>query len=126
MAPGYPYYQYEGSYPENTPCSGQYYLPDVSGGAKLTADFAGRTITLLYYYSDNCGSFARIENAPSGQWAFLDRSDDGGATWDPVYEPVEEGIDYAYTKVGNNLRGRLSRAALVAEDGRVLARTEWY
>jgi hypothetical protein len=125
-SPGYPYYQYEGLYPTQTPCSGSYYLPPVSGGAIKTAIFQGRTITLKYYYNGGCGSFARIDNAPSGQcWAFLDRSNDGGWTWDNVAEPVDPGITYAYTKVGNNLNGRVSRAALVCGN-LVLARTNWY
>lgn len=129
-SPGYPHYRYEGLYPPQTPCSGRYYLPSVRGGATKTATYQGRTITLKYYYNGGCGSFARIENAPSGQcWAYLDRSDDGGRTWDTVTEPVDSGITFAYTKVGNNLNGRLSRAALVCRgstSGIVLARTNWY
>jgi hypothetical protein len=130
-SPGYPYYQYEGLYPTQTPCSGRYYLPQVSGGATRTASYQGRTITLKYYYHGECGSFARIENAPSGQcWAYLDRSNDGGQTWANVTEPVDPGINYAYTKVGNNLSGRVSRAALVCRGSGssfvVLARTNWY
>ena len=130
-SPGYPYYQYEGLYPTQTPCSGRYYRPQVSGGATKTVIRNGRTITLKYYYHGSCGSHARIENAPSGEcWAYLDRSNDGGRTWANVTEPVDPGISYAYTKVGNNLNGRVSRAALVCRGSGstflVLARTSWY
>lgn len=125
-SPAYPYYQYEGLYPTQTPCSGRYYLPPVRGGATRTVTYQGWIITLKYYYHGECGSFARIENAPSGQcWAYLDRSNDNGQTWANVAEPVDPGINFAYTKVGNNLSGRVSRAALVCGGG-VLARTNWY
>ncbi|MFG3497394.1 hypothetical protein [Streptomyces sp. NPDC047928] len=123
-------YAYEGVYPGSTPCSGRYYLPsDVPGGATRSVSYAGRTVTLKYYYNGGCGSFARIENAPTDCEAYLDRSDDGGATWVNVSEQVESGLNYAYTKMGNNLNGRYSRAALVCglgSTGVVLARTNWY
>lgn len=124
--PGYPYYEYEGLYPTQTPCAGDYALPDVEGGATLTASHAGQTMTLTYYYHDACGSFARIENAlPERCSAILDRSNNGGQTWDDVVEPVEPGSTVASTQIGNNLDGRRSRAALVC-DNILLARTKWY
>lgn len=124
--PGYPHYKYEGLYPTETPCSGRYFLPNVKGGATRTATFEGRKITLKYYYNPGCGSFARVENAPSGRCeAWLDRSDDDGSTWATVKEPVDTNINFAFTKVGNNLQGRLSRAALIC-NGDLVVRTNWY
>jgi hypothetical protein len=115
-------YANEGLYPESTSCSGSYYSPVPN----RTVSYNGYTITLKYFYNGGCGSFARIENAPTDCWAFLDRSDDGGDSWVNTIEPVEAGLDYAYTKIGNNLDGRVSRAALVCDDTNVLARTDWY
>ena len=80
---------------------------------------------MTYRYSDGCGSYARIDGAPTECSAFVDRSEDGGRTWDNFAEPVDTGLDYAYTKVASNLDGRVSRAALVC-DHLVLARTAWY
>ncbi|WP_327721631.1 hypothetical protein OG381_44205 [Streptomyces sp. NBC_00490] len=112
----------EGLYPEQTSCSGRYYQPNVPGGATKTVVYAGRTITLKYFYSPGCGSFARIENAPEGCAAHSNRD---GSTIVWVLETVDPGIDYAYTKVINNLDGRLSKAVLFCNDQR-LAETAWY
>ncbi|MFI0977748.1 hypothetical protein ACH4SP_12125 [Streptomyces sp. NPDC021093] len=120
----YPKFTYEGKYPENTPCSGSYSLIH-----RTSANVNGRTITLKYFYAGGCGSFARIENAPQGCYAWLDRTSyvpSGNPTsWDWVRESVDSGINYAYTQVGNNLNGRVSRAALVC-GSTVHARTAWY
>jgi len=118
---GYGTYANEGLYPESTSCSGAYSSPV----GNRTVSYGGYTITLKYFYNGGCGSFARIENAPTNCRAYLDRSDDGGDNWVNTSEPVEAGLTYAYTKIGNNLDGRVSRAALVC-DGGVLDRTNWY
>ncbi len=116
---GYPRFANEGKYPGSTGCS--YRLQQ-----SRTATYAGRRVTLKYFYSGGCGSFARIENAPRACSAWLDRTANGSTSrWDYVGETVDAGIDYAYTKVGNNLSGRYSRAALVCNGG-VIARTGWY
>jgi hypothetical protein len=121
---GYPQFTYEGTYPENTPCSGSYSLIH-----STSATVNGRTITLKYFYSSGCGSFARVENAPQGCYAWLDRTSyvpSGTPTsWDWVAESVDSGTDYAYTEIGSNLNGRESRAALVCGNT-VYARTAWY
>jgi hypothetical protein len=113
----------EGLYPEQTSCSGRYYQPGVPGGATKTAVYGGRTITLKYFYSPGCGSFARIENAPQGCAAHSNRLTDSGIVW--VLETVDPGINYAYTKVINNLNGRQSKAVLFCDNQR-LAETAWY
>ncbi|MEU7278133.1 hypothetical protein AB0A69_04980 [Streptomyces sp. NPDC045431] len=105
-------YAYEGSYPTVSGCSGTFAL-------KYTTGASG--ITLKYFYSSKCGSFARIENAPQGCVAVAQRADGGG--W--VSESVDPGINYAYTKIANNLNGRLSRAILSC-NGHDLASTPWY
>jgi hypothetical protein len=121
---GYPRFANEGSYPESTSCN--YRLLQ-----SRSADWHGRSIRLKYFYSGGCGSFARIENAPRECSVWLDRTPDGDTVggWDYVGETVDPGIDYAYTQVGNNLSGRLSRGALVCHSGGtnwVIARTGWY
>ncbi|WP_152588151.1 hypothetical protein [Nostoc sphaeroides] len=121
-SPGYPNYTYEGKYPEATPC--RYNLLQ-----SKKATWTGSTITLKYFYSDGCGSFARIENAPPYCSVYLDRTrstNPNPTRWDYVGETVDPGINFAYTKVGNNLSGRLSRAALVCGTGTVVTRTNWY
>ncbi len=116
---GYPRFAHEGKYPEATGCS-------FSLQQSRTGSYGGRTITLKYFYSNGCGSFARIENAPRACSAWLDRTPTRNTSnWDYVGETVDSGINYAYTKVGNNLSGRYSRAALVCNGG-VIARTSWY
>ncbi|WP_138497885.1 hypothetical protein [Nostoc sp. PA-18-2419] len=121
-SPGYPNYTYEGKYPESTPC--RYSLLQTK-----KATWTGSTITLKYFYNGKCGSFARIENAPPYCRVYLDRtrsSNPNPSSWDYVGETVDPGINFAYTKVGNNLGGRLSRAALVCGTGTVVTRTNWY
>ncbi len=121
-SPGYPNYTYEGKYPESTPC--RYNLQQ-----SKSATWAGSKITLKYFYSGQCGSFARIDNAPPYCKVYLDRtrsSNPNPSSWDYVGETVDPGINFAYTKVGNNLSGRLSRAALVCGTGTVVTRTNWY
>jgi hypothetical protein len=118
----YPRFTYEGSYPTQTPCSGAYQLLQ-----SRTASWGGRTITLKYFYNGGCGSFARIENAPSDCWVILDRTPvHSTASWSWVEETVDPGDNFAYTKMGNNLNGRYSRGALACGPGSVLARTDWY
>lgn len=117
---GYPSFTYEGSYPESTPC--RYSLLQ-----SRTAAWGGRTITLKYFYSGGCGSFARIDNAPGDCSVFLDRTPtQSTSSWNYVGETVDAGINYAYTMIGNNLNGRYSRGALVCGPGTVLTRTAWY
>ncbi|MGK5637419.1 hypothetical protein ACSNOK_03750 [Streptomyces sp. URMC 126] len=113
----------EGLYPGKTSCSGQYHQPNVPGGATKTAVWAGRTITLRYFYSRGCGSYARIDNAPRGCAAHSNRLAGSSIVW--VLETVDPGIDYAYTKVINNLDGRKSKAVLFCNDQR-LAETAWF
>ncbi|RNG19280.1 hypothetical protein [Streptomyces botrytidirepellens] len=114
---------HEGRYSEQTACSGRYTQPNVRGGATKKAVYQGRTITLKYFHNSGCGSFARIENAPQGCAAHSNRLDGSKIVW--VLETVDPGIDYASTKVINNLDGRRSRAVLIC-DNQTLASTAWY
>lgn len=120
--PGYPAFAHEGRYPEATPCN--YRLQQ-----SRTGTWGGRRIALKYFYSGGCGSFARIDNAPRDCVALLDRSTNGGRTWSWIQETVDPGINFAYTMVGNNLSGRVSRAALACGPSaprQVITRTNWY
>jgi hypothetical protein len=119
---GYPRFAHEGVYPEKSGC--KYRLTRSAKGV-----WGGRTIPLRYYYSGRCGSFARIDNAPRSCKVWLDRTPDrdtvGG--WDFVGETVDPGLNFAYTKVGNNLGGRLSRGALTCGPrNTVIVRTPWF
>ena len=118
--PGYPMFAYEGVYPNSTPCRDRFQLQH-----RITSTYQDREVVLSYYYHDDCGSFARIDGAPERCAAVVDRSIDGGASWTWVREYVEPGLDFAYTMMGNNLEGRVSRGALVCDEY-VLARTEWW
>jgi len=118
--PGYGRFAYERSYPAAKCAFGQV-------GATRSASWKGRSVTLRYLYSGKCGSYARIDNAPADCKVYLDRTPSSNrAHWDWVAETVDPGINYAYTQVGNNLNGRLSRGALVCGAGQVLTRTGWY
>jgi hypothetical protein len=119
-SPGYPRFSYEGLYPEQTWCNGHFRLQQSRVGY-----WNGRSITLKYFYSDGCGSFGRIENAPRECYVIVDRSTDWGRTWAWVLETVDAGDTFAYTKLANNLNGRVSRAALAC-NGNLITRTNWY
>ncbi|NJP48670.1 hypothetical protein HCJ93_00920 [Streptomyces sp. SBST2-5] len=111
-------YSMEGQYPTISSCSGTFRQV---GGTKYADGMA-----LKYFYSDKCGSFARIENSRSNCAAVLERSNNGTGRADGwVSETVDPGINYAYTKIGNNLNGRVSRAMLTC-DGHIMATTAWY
>jgi hypothetical protein len=119
---GYPRFAHEGLYPERSGC--KYRLQNSAKGR-----YGGRTISLRYYYSGRCGSFARIDNAAPSCRVWLDRTPDGDTVggWDFVGETVDPGIDFAYTQVGNNLGGRLSRGALTCgKENGVIVRTPWF
>ncbi len=111
-------YAFEGQYPTVSGCNGSFRQI----GPTETAD----GMALKYFYSDKCGSFARIENSRANCAAVLERSNTGAGRADGwVSETVDSGINYAYTKIGSNLNGRVSRALLTC-DGHVLADTNWF
>ncbi|CAL9345729.1 hypothetical protein [Streptomyces sp. enrichment culture] len=111
-------YAREGQYPTVSGCAGTF--------RQVGATRYAEGMALKYFYSATCGSFARIENSRTNCEAVLERSDNGVGRSDGwVSETVDAGITYAYTKIGNNLNGRVSRA-LLACDGHVWAQTGWY
>jgi hypothetical protein len=111
-------YGMEGQYPTVSSCAGTF---QQVGATRYAGGMA-----LKYFYSSKCGSFARIENSRANCAAVLQRSNSGTGRVDGwVSETVDPGINYAYTKIGNNLNGRVSRA-LLACDGDDLVFTNWY
>ncbi|PZT70266.1 hypothetical protein DN402_32540 [Streptomyces sp. SW4] len=111
-------YGMEGQYPTISSCAGTF--------RQVGSTRYAEGMALKYFYSDKCGSFARIEKSRANCAAVLERSNTGAGRADGwVSETVDPGIDYAYTMIGNNLNGRVSRA-LLACDGHVLAQTGWY
>jgi hypothetical protein len=117
---GYPAFEYEGDYQEQTPCKDLFEVFETHD-----VSYGNQTITLKYLYHGDCGSYARIENAPTSCAAILERTTDHGVSWAWVGEVVEPYLDFAYTQIGNNLDDRRSRAVLIC-DGEVLQRTDWY
>ncbi|MER5836483.1 hypothetical protein ABT116_38130, partial [Streptomyces sp. NPDC002130] len=63
----YGIYGQEGQYPTTTFCSGTF--------RQIGATKYAEGMALKYFYSDKCGSFARIENSRPGCAAVLQRSD---------------------------------------------------
>jgi hypothetical protein len=119
-SPGYPMFAHEGSYPEDTPCPLPFEVHE-----RHRVIYRGGEIELTHFYHPDCGSYARIENAPTTCVAVLERSTDLGASWDWVAEIVEPELTFAYTQIGNDLEGRKTRAVLAC-DGQVLKRTAWH
>ncbi|MFC8987341.1 MULTISPECIES: hypothetical protein [unclassified Streptomyces] len=114
----YGLYSMEGQYPTVGSCAGTF--------RQVGATRYAEGMALKYFYSATCGSFARIENSRSNCSAVLERSNNGVGRADGwVSETVDPGIDYAYSKIGNNLDGRVSRARLAC-DGHILTQTNWY
>ena len=122
--PGYPKYANEGRYPRRRPAStrSRPTAPRASrgGGSRSSTPTTGAA-------ARSRGSTTR--RAPAR--VTLDRSADGGRTWSFITETVDPGDNFAYTQVGNNLSGRVSRGALVCDEpgssvGTVVARTNWF
>ncbi|MGI8779573.1 MAG: hypothetical protein ACR2L8_05285 [Solirubrobacteraceae bacterium] len=114
---GYPAYPYEGLFPNQTPC--RYSLKRWADGQDIGG---GGPLRLRYFYSSRCGSFARVDNAPRHCRVVLERSSTGFTlppAW--VLETVDPGINYAYTKVADNLQGRLSRSYVQCGNDRPLS-----
>lgn len=63
----YGLYGMEGLYPTHPTCVGTF---------RQIYGTTWNGIRLKYFYSDRCGSFARIENAPQNSSALLQRSND--------------------------------------------------
>lgn len=111
-------YGMEGQYPTVSSCAGTF--------QQVGATRYAEGMALKYFYSSRCGSFARIENSRANCAAVLERSNSGAGRADGwVSETVDPGINYAYSKIGSNLNGRVSRALLTC-DGHVWAQTAWY
>ena len=122
---------YENYYPTVSGCAGTFFIPSgVPGGAVQYADWAGRQMKLEFYYSHRCGSFARISNAPQGcsVWIHRDQNGDGSAEG-AMSESVDPGIDFAYTRIANNLNCRLAKANVICRNvygSWLVASTGWY
>jgi hypothetical protein len=123
----YPALGYEGKYPEQTPCR---YAVQQS----QKATYKGQTITLRLFYNGRCGAFARIDNAPQGCTVTLWRTQGVATTAaaadqapiGSISEPIDPGINFAYTQVADNLGGRSAQALLACGGGPAIARTNWY
>lgn len=115
-------YANEGSYPSKAKC-GSFKMVK-----KASRFYAGRTFTVKLYYSDNCGAFGRVDNITDDYRCkvVVNRSGNGTHNYKgSVAESVDKGDDFAYTKIANNLNGRLARAGVVC-DGHTQVKTGWY
>lgn len=124
-------FTYEGSYPTVAGCTGTFFLPsDVPGGAVQTRAYDGRQVKLEFYYSHRCGAYARLSNSPANCYVVLFRDSNGDRSSDGnVSETIDPGIDYAYTKIANNLNGRLAMAGVICRTVNgafTLLNTNWY
>lgn len=118
-------YAYEGSYPTIAACAGTFSTIYTRTGYQ----YAGHSITLRLLYSSKCGAYARIDGAPVNTCqTILDRSNNpyDTASWSSVWETVDSGLTYAYTKMGNDLNGRLARAAVWCGGSSPVWQTNWY
>ena len=130
--PNYGTYDHEGEYPNgNHACGGGFGWSQPVPEKKLA--FAGRTYTIRLCYSDNYGAYARLDGAAKNDTrcvAVLHRSNTASTgNYASVWESVDGNVTYAYTKVGNNLEGRLARAEMVCDGGKPsqkIVRTAWY
>jgi hypothetical protein len=125
---GYPAFGYEGRYPEQTPC--KYRLQQ-----SRIVPYGSRLIRLKFFYNGRCGGFGRIENAPQDCEVAVWRTRTPAPTPEiadqtlvgAIIEPVDPGIDYAYTKVVDNLQGRAAKAMVACGGGPfVIGETAWY
>jgi hypothetical protein len=103
-------YQYEGLYPTTSGCAGTFreiYRLQTSGPR-------GASATLILFYSSRCGAFARIENVHDPVDVIVDvrlnRSNSGAHTANGYVGETPDGLSYAYTKIGNDLSGRVAQA----------------
>jgi hypothetical protein len=120
----YGVYPNEGKYPEQT--GAKFRLV-----AQRAATHNGRRVTLKVFYNGRVGAFARIDNAPRDCVVVMDRTPGTQEITGIIRESVDPGISFAYTKIANNLEGRLARGALLCGDagpgqGFVLARTKFF
>jgi hypothetical protein len=120
----YGVYANEGKYPEQT--GAKFRLV-----ARRAATHNGRRVTLKVFYNGRVGAFARIDNAPRDCVVVMDRTPGTQEITGIIRESVDPGISFAYTKIANNLEGRLARGALICGDagpgqGFVLARTKFF
>lgn len=120
---------HEGAYPTgNHACGGSGWSQPV---AAKSYRYRGRTLTIRLCYSNSSGAYARLDGAAVNESqceAILDRSDSPHETrsFSSVWETVDDNVGYAYTRVGNDLHGRLARAAVYCDGGPFVAQTAWY
>ena len=87
----------------------------------------------IFYYSPRCGAFGRIENVRlgSGTRAVVEvhRSNSGAHVSNgSVGETVDAGLNFAYTKIANNLSGRVAQVRAVVRGPGAFASSgrTWY
>jgi len=122
-------FAHEGRYPTgNHACGGKGWSQPVRA---KRYHFHGRTLTIRLCYNNSYGAYARLDGArvnDSRCYAILDRSNHPHETrsFSSVDETVDDNVGYAYTKVGNDLHGRLARAAVICGGGPGVVQTSWY
>jgi hypothetical protein len=118
----------EGVYPSgNHACGLDGWVQPVKAVAKT---YNGRTYTLRLCYKNGVGAYGRLDGAAVNDThcsPFIIRGSAPGnkTEWAGVGETVDGNVNYAYTKVINDLNGYLASATLNC-DGVIQAATAWY
>lgn len=104
-----------------------------AGGLFVGTDGLWHSMRVNLLYDNACGAVAETVDLTGTSGTprcavYIDRSDDGGATWVNEVEPMENGN--GESRIANDLNGRLARGAVVCTTGvggvTVVGRTNWY
>ncbi|WP_326569511.1 hypothetical protein VSH64_00175 [Amycolatopsis rhabdoformis] len=121
-------YAHEGEFPSSGPCPhGSFSSVRRVFTSVIGSDGTSHPMQIDLMYFGGCGAEAEVRDTLTNSGTdnctvFVDRSDDGGATWVNEQERVTYGS--GETRIANNLNGRLARAALAC--GSSLTRTGWF
>lgn len=119
----------------NHQCDGGYGWRQVFATKRGVYD--GRTYSLRLCYSPYYGVYARLDGAAVNDKrcvVFVNRSSTAGRQRSDgtIGETVDSNVGYAYTKVANNLDGRLAKARIICGSGAaigegwIIADAGWY
>ena len=122
----YPLWANENAYPNGDHnCGGGY---GWFTAKTVTKAYGGHTYTVKLCYSNSYGAYGRISggavNDPTCS-VLTYRKNADGSQLGGVGETIDSGLTWAYTKIANDLNGRLANAVLWC-NGATQASTGWY
>ena len=100
----------------------------VTGTARSAIGARGQLFELRYNGSgNNTCAWGRVTNGAVGMHVWVDRSSDGGRTWEPQlgWREVESGTS-VYTEAWRDANGQLMRACGDSGYNTVITCTSWY